>query len=329
MKRAAIVLLIGAAAGCRQEAVRIDPGQLKAFAPLDTVMASPANPVTPAKVALGRMLYYDTRLSSDRSVSCNSCHALDQYGVDRRPVSQGVRGQKGGRNAPTVYHAAGQIAQFWDGRAATVEEQAKGPILNPVEMAMPSGAAVIARLRAAPEYRTAFAAAFPEEASPVTYDNLGKAIGAFERRLVTPSRWDAYLAGDRNALTDAEKEGLEQFLAIGCQACHNGAYVGGATFQRVGVAVPWPARDDLGRFAVTKNAADSLVFKVPTLRNVEHTDPYFNDGKVAGLNEAVQLMARHQLGRNLTDEQTRAIVTWLKSLTGTLPTAYIAPAGGQ
>ncbi len=331
-----MVLLIVAAAACQRESARradIDPGQLKVFAPLDTAMASPANPITPAKVALGRMLYYDPRLSSDRSVSCNSCHPLDAYGVDRRPVSLGVKGQKGGRNAPTVYHAAGQIAQFWDGRAPTVEEQAKGPILNPVEMGMPSGDAVIARLRAIPEYRTAFSEAFPGEANPVTYDNLGKAIGAFERRLVTPSRWDAYLAGDRSALTESEKEGLQQFVAIGCQACHNGAYVGGATFQRLGLAVPWPTQDDLGRYAVTKDANDRLVFKVPTLRNVEHTEPYLNDGKVATLPEAVRLMARYQLGRELTDTQTASIVTWLKTLTGPLPAAYIAPpalpAGGR
>lgn len=322
-----VLLVVAAAAACGREAARIDPGQLKMFAPLDTVMASPANPLTPAKLALGRMLYYDTRLSSDQSVSCNSCHALDAYGVDRRPVSLGVKGQKGGRNAPTVYHAAGQIAQFWDGRAATVEEQAKGPILNPVEMAMPSGDAVIARLKAIPQYRAAFAAAFPGEAEPVTYDNLGLAIGAFERLLVTPSRWDAYLKGDRAALTEGEKEGLEQFVAVGCQSCHNGMYVGGSAFQRLGLAVPWPNRSDLGRFVVTGNAGDSLVFKVPTLRNVEHTDPYFNDGQVATLGEAVQLMARHQLGRNLTEAQTGSMVTFLKALTGTVPAAYVAPPG--
>lgn len=328
-----MVLVVAAAAACGRESVRIDPGQLGMFAPLDTVMASPANPITPAKVALGRMLYYDTRLSSDRTVSCNSCHALDAYGVDRRPVSLGVKGQKGGRNAPTVYHAAGQIAQFWDGRAPTVEEQAKGPILNPVEMGMPTGDAVIARLKAVPEYRVAFSQAFPDEPNPVTYDNLGKAIGAFERELVTPSRWDAYLKGDRAALTDAEKEGLQQFVTVGCPSCHNGVYVGGAAFQRLGLAVPWPNRSDLGRFAVTKNPSDSLVFKVPTLRNIEHTDPYFNDGKVATLNEAVQLMAKHQLGRNLTEVQTGSIVTFLKTLTGTVPAEYVAapvlPAGGR
>jgi cytochrome c peroxidase len=324
VKRAAIVLLLVATAAC-QRTVRVDPGQLRAFAPLDSAMVSPDNPITPAKIALGRMLYYDTRLSADQTVSCNSCHALDQYGVDHRSVSLGIKQQHGGRNAPTVYHAAGQIAQFWDGRAPTVEEQAKGPILNPVEMGMPSGTAVIARLQAIPAYRTAFASAFPDERHPVTYDNLGKAIGAFERRLETPAPWDAFLTGTDLALTNEEKAGFNTFVDTGCQACHNGAYVGGASFQRIGLVQPWPKQDDLGRFALTKNPSDRLVFKVPTLRNVTETGPYFNDGQVATLEEAVRLMARHQLGRELSEEQTAAIVTWLGSLTGTPPAQYIAP----
>ncbi len=324
MKRAAIVLLLVATAAC-QRTVRVDPGQLRAFAPLDSAMVSPDNPITPAKIALGRMLYYDVRLSADRSVSCNSCHALDGYGVDHRPVSLGIKQQQGGRNAPTVYHAAGQIAQFWDGRAPTVEEQAKGPILNPVEMGMPTGTAVIARLAVLPGYRTAFAYAFPDEANPVTYDNLGKAIGAFERRLQTPARWDAFLEGDQTALTNHEKAGFNTFVDVGCQACHNGTYVGGGSFQRIGLVEPWPKQNDLGRFAVTQDPHDRLVFKVPTLRNVTETGPYFSDGQVATLEEAVQLMARHQLGRQLNDEQTVAIITWLGSLTGTPPEQYIAP----
>lgn len=336
MKRAAIAVMIVAVAACQRQASHmpdIDPAQLTAFAPLDTAMISADNPITPAKVALGRMLYYDTRLSADRSVSCNSCHALDQYGVDHRPVSLGIKGQKGGRNAPTVYHAAGQVAQFWDGRARSVEEQAKGPVLNPVEMGMPTGEAVMARLETVAAYRTAFREAFPNEVDPFTYDNLGKAIGAFERRLVTPSRWDAYLDGDRTALTSAEKAGLQEFMAAGCHGCHNGAYVGGTSLQRLGIVRPWPKENDLGRYAVTKNPSDSLVFKVPTLRNVTRTGPYFYDGQVATLNDAVRLMARYQLGRELTDAQAASIVTWLGSLTGPLPANYIAapapPAGDR
>ena len=324
MKRAAIVLLLVATAAC-QRTVRVDPGQLRAFAPLDSAMVSADNPITPTKIALGRMLYYDTRLSADRTVSCNSCHALDNYGVDHRSTSLGIKQQHGGRNAPTVYHAAGQIAQFWDGRAPTVEEQAKGPILNPVEMGMPSGTAVITRLKAIPAYRTAFATAFPDDRDPVSYDNLGRAIGAFERRLETPAPWDAFLEGDQTALTNEQKAGFNTFVGAGCQACHNGAYVGGASFQRIGLVEPWPKQDDPGRFAVTKNPSDRLVFKVPTLRNVVETAPYFSDGQVATLQEAVRLMARHQLGRELSDEQVGAILAWLESLTGAPPAQYIAP----
>jgi len=176
----------------------IDPGLLRAFGPLPEVMTSPQNPVTPEKVALGRRLYFDTRLSRDGDISCNTCHPLERYGADGLPVSAGHRGQKGDRNSPTVYNAAGHFVQFWDGRAKTIEEQAKGPILNPVEMAMESEAAVVEALRRDPFYMEAFAKAFPGESAPLTFDNVAKAIGAFERTLTTPSRWDAFLQGDAN-----------------------------------------------------------------------------------------------------------------------------------
>jgi len=299
--------------------------QLALFAPLPQTMASTGNPATPERVALGRMLYYDTRLSKDQSVSCNSCHALDAYGVDHRPVSLGVGAHPGGRNAPTVYNAAGQIAQFWDGRAADVEEQAKGPILNPIEMAMPDSTVVLQRLHGVPAYEKAFAVAFPGEAHPITYDNVGKAIGAFERTLVTPSRWDRYLAGDHTALTADEVKGFETFVAVGCASCHNGAYVGGATFQRAGLVQPWPNREDLGRYAITKSEADRYVFKVPTLRNIDRTAPYFNDGKTDRLEEAVRMMGHYQLGRTLTDAQVFSIMSWLETLTGAIPADKIAP----
>jgi cytochrome c peroxidase len=217
------------------------------------------------------------------------------------------------------------VAQFWDGRAATIEEQAKGPILNPVEMAMPSSAAVVARLKAIPGYRAAFAAAFPGTDDPVTYDNLARAIGAFERGLVTPSRWDAFLGGDAAALTPAERTGLATFVAANCTACHRGVYVGGDMFQPAGVVEPWPAQGDSGRYAVTQQRGDRFVFKVPSLRNSERTAPYFHDGQVATLDEAVRWMARHQLGRELRDAEVAAIVQWLHALTGAIPRDYIAP----
>jgi cytochrome c peroxidase len=323
MRILALALLAGLALACKERDVTIDPAQLAVFAPLPQAAESDANPITPAKVELGWRLYYETRLSADGSQSCNSCHLLDAYGVDGEPVSTGVTGKKGGRNAPTVYNAAGHIAQFWDGRAADVEEQAKGPILNPIEMALPSPDEAMARLAAIPGYRDAFVAAFPDDPHPMTYDNLGRAIGAFERQLLTPSRWDRYLEGDPAALTNEEKQGLQEFLSVGCQACHSGAYMGGTTFQRMGVVRPWPDSTDPGRFDVTRQPADSLVFKVPGLRNVVQTAPYFNDGNTPALDAGVRLMARHQLGRDLTERQIASILIFLGSLTGEVPERYV------
>lgn len=284
---------------------------------------SDRNPSTPAKVALGRTLFYDPRLSKDGSTSCNSCHDLNNYGVDGKPVSTGVTGQKGGRNSPTVYNAAGHVLQFWDGRAADVEEQAKGPVLNPVEMAMADGAEVASKLRAIPGYLKMFAKAFPEAQEPVTFDNMALAIGAFERGLVTPSRWDKFLAGDRNAITGEEFAGHHEFMHGGCAQCHNGPYVGGGSLQKAGVKVPWPSQSDPGRIAVTKTETDRMVFKVPSLRNVAKTGPYFHDGSVAELEKAVEMMAKHQLGTALDGTQKKQIVAWLNSLTGELPKDYI------
>jgi cytochrome c peroxidase len=324
-----VMVLALAMTACGREMNRsasvADPAQLAAFGRLPALMAAPDEPTTAAKISLGRTLYYDVRLSLDHTVSCNTCHLLDTYGVDHRPTSLGVGGLTGSRNAPSVYNAAGHLSQFWDGRAPTVEEQAKGPILNPVEMAMPSSEAVIDRLRAIPEYRAAFIAAFPGELDPLTYDNVGRAIGAFERRLVTPSRWDAYLAGDVMALTPEERAGLEVFTAAGCSSCHRGTYVGGETYQRAGMVEPWPNAVDSGRYLVTRRRGDHFVYKVPSLRNIAETAPYFHDGQVATLDQAVSWMARYQLGRDLRPAEVTSIVTWLGSLTGPIPWDYIVP----
>lgn len=309
-------------AGGDVESATIDRAQLKAFAPLPARMADA--PIAPARVALGRVLYNETVLSEGHDLSCNGCHPLNGYGADGRRVSMGHKGQLGSRNAPTVYNAAGQVAQFWDGRAATVEAQAVGPILNPAEMGMPDSAAVLTHLRNDARYRAMFAAAFPDEPQPLTYVNVGRAIGAFERGLVTPSPWDAYLQGDTTALSPAQRSGFSTFAAVGCQSCHNGAYVGGASFQKVGLVKPWPTQRDSGRYAVTHDPADVMVFKVPTLRNIAMTAPYFHDGSVASLDSAVRMMARHQLGRELSDAQASAIVDWLGSLTGSIPLSYVA-----
>ncbi|HRC58917.1 MAG TPA: cytochrome-c peroxidase [Kofleriaceae bacterium] len=301
----------------------IDRGALAAYAVLPAVFENPDNPLTDAKIELGRRLYFDKRLSKNQDLSCNSCHGLDTYGVDNQPTSSGHKSQRGSRNSPTVYNAAGHLAQFWDGRSPHVEHQATQPVLNPVEMAMASDKVVLAVLKSIPEYGKAFADAFPNDKAPVTYDNFGKAIGAFERKLVTPSRWDKFLSGDDAALSAEEKRGFLTFTEAGCTTCHTGVNLGGHMYQKAGLVKPWPNQKDLGRFDVTKAEADKLFFKVPSLRNIDKTAPYFHDGSVADLPEAVKLMASHQLGKDLTETQISEIVTWLRALTGELPAEYI------
>jgi cytochrome c peroxidase len=293
------------------------------FGTLPDEAANPQNPITPEKITLGRMLYYEPRLSKNHDVSCNTCHLLDRHGVDGETTSKGHKGQRGPRNAPTVYNAAFHVAQFWDGRAADVEEQAKGPVLNPVEMAMPKEEAVVAVLKSIPGYAPLFAAAFPEDEEPITYDNMARAIGAFERRLVTPSRFDAFLEGEDGALSDAEVQGMATFLDVGCNFCHNGAVIGGNSYQKLGLVKPYET-DDPGRFAITGLEADRHVFKVPSLRNVTKTGPWFHDGSKKTLPDVVRTMADHQLGKTLSDEQVDSIVTFLGSLTGEVDLEYIA-----
>jgi cytochrome c peroxidase len=293
------------------------------FAVLPAVAESKDNPVTPAKVELGRHLFYEQRFSINQKLSCNSCHGLTTWGVDNEPTSLGHAGQRGTRNSPSVYVAAFQFAQFWDGRAANVEEQAKGPILNPVEMGMPSADVVTRTLKTVPGYAPLFAAAFPGEADPITYDNMSKAIGAFERRLSTPSPFDAFLGGKLDALSDAQVAGLQKFMDTGCTACHMGAPIGGLMFQKLGLVHPYPTQD-LGRQDVTKQEADRYFFKVPSLRNVAKTAPYFHDGSIKTLDEAIRLMAWHQLGKQLTPPEIRSIAAFLGSLTGEIDRKYIA-----
>ena len=302
----------------------INPRLLRRFKRVRTAIdATPDKPASEAMVDLGRMLFFDNRLSKKHDLSCNSCHDLEHYGVDGRPTSIGADGKMGRRNSPTVYFAAGHIRSFWDGRAATVEDQAKMPITNPEEMAMPDGASVVAVLQGIPGYRLAFEAAFPSVADPLTYDNMAAAIGAFERRLVTPSRWDRYLAGDHAALTAHEIAGLQLFTDLGCITCHTGEFVGGSTFQKAGVVEDWPNQADQGRFEVTNQPTDKMIFKVPSLRNVAKTAPYFHDGSAKTLEEAVTLMGRYQLGETLGNKDVDAITAWLSALTGDLPEAYI------
>ncbi len=304
----------------------IDKALLDAFRPhikAGEVIAGEKNPVTAEKIDLGRMLFYEPRLSKNQKISCNSCHQLDNYGVDSEATSPGHKGQRGGRNSPTVYHAAGHLAQFWDGREPDVEAQAKGPVLNPIEMAMPSEQHVVKVLKSIPGYVKAFKQAFPDQKDPLTYDNMAKAIGAFERKLVTPSRVDKYLAGDTKALTLGEKQGMIEFFNAGCLVCHTGRYFGGDKYMKLGLVKPWPGIKDVGRSEITKNESDKHAFKVPSLRNIAKTGPYLHDGSQTDLKKQIRMMAKHQLGKDLTDKQVESIHTFLQALTGEIPKDYI------
>lgn len=273
-------------------------------------------------VGLGKKLFFEKALSLKRDLSCSSCHALDHFGVDNLSTSIGHNGQRGRRNAPTVYNSSLHIAQFWDGRAADVESQALQPILNPREMAMPDKQQVLSRLGSQAvfqgRYPSLFARAFPDDSSPLTFDNVGRAIGAFERTLLTPAPFDDFLRGNDDALSPLQRSGLEKFVSLGCVSCHAGRAVGGRMYQKLGLIVPYK-NSDMGRYEVTGLESDRQVFKVPSLRNVVMTAPYFHDGSVSSLTEAVRLMGRHQLGKELDTVEIDELVEFLGALTGTLP----------
>lgn len=305
---------------------------LALFSPLPATVAHPAGPDNAEKVALGHRLFMDPGLSVDSSISCNSCHRLDAFGADDEPTSTGVEGQKGGRNSPTVYNAALHNLQFWDGRAADVEQQAGMPVLNPVEMAIPDEQFLVDRLRSAKDYPALFRAAFPGTADPLTYANIREAIGAFERTLVTPSRFDAFLTGDNTAMDSMEMAGLRTFMDVGCATCHNGAAVGGTSLKKFGVhkdyrALTGSPAGDVGREQVTGDSADRDVFKVPGLRNITRTAPYFHDGRVNELDKVIRVMADVQLGKELSDAEVNAIRAFLELLTGEKPAVVEAGAG--
>jgi len=294
------------------------------FQPLPKRMENANNPLTDLKIELGKMLYFDPRLSKSGSISCNSCHGISSYGVDNLPTSIGHGWTIGGRNAPTVMNAALHKTQFWDGRAADVEAQAKGPILNPKEMAMPADAAAVERIASIPAYVDLFKKVFPGSKSPVSYDNIAFAIAAYERTLVTPSRFDAYLGGDRKALTQDEKKGLRLFMDNGCAGCHNGVAIGGGEFQVFGIMKPYQEltkskKIDLGRYDLTKKEEDKNSFKVPSLRNIANTYPYFHDGSVWSLSDAVKIMLETQTSQKLESGEIALITAFLGSLTGEIP----------
>jgi len=292
------------------------------------------NPTTEAKVALGKQLYFDPRLSETGTVSCNTCHNVMEGGDDGRPTSMGVHGRIGPRNAPTVWNAAYLSTQFWDGRAETLEAQARGPLLAHPEMGMPSFDRVVARLRRVPGYVSAFEEAFGGD-DPVTIDNAVKAIAAFERTLVTPnSPYDRYVQGDEDALSEQQVRGMATFDEVGCTACHSGPAFNGPqmnlpkgqgffqkfpTFTDNEYVERYDLMADTGRAQATGNDAHAHTFKVPTLRNVELTAPYFHNGAVKTLPEAVRVMAATQRNETLSEQQVADIVAFLRGLTGKFP----------
>jgi len=278
-----------------------------------------------AKVRLGGRLFHDPRLSGDGTLACASCHSLELGGADARSTPVGIGGAAIPLNSPTVLNAGFNIAQFWDGRAASLEEQAAGPLLSPVEMGSnwPHAIQVITEDAT---YRAAFAEYYGGVVEPAT---ILDAIATFERSLTTPGApFDRYLKGDSTAISARAKAGLKLFTAFGCSACHQGVNLGGNLFQKLGVVVPYfkdgeaVTQADLGRFNVTGREEDRHVFKVPSLRNIALTGPYFHDGSVERLEDAITLMAFHQLGRSVSDEEVAFIAEFLRTLDG-------APGGGQ
>ena len=327
---AAVAIVFSACTGNKQQAAQQnvpDELQTKAkslFGVLPKEASSPDNLVTPEKVLLGKTLFYDTRLSPKGNNSCNTCHNLSTYGVDNKSFSIGDEGKPGGRNSPTVLNAALEFVQFWDGRSPNLEDQAGGPIMNPVEMNMHSKEDLEKMLAGIEGYKQMFAAAFPDDPNPVTFQHVQMAIAAFERTLLTPSDFDVYLEGSTDALTAQEKQGLQTFIDVGCTACHMGVLAGGNMYQKFGLFKPYheltgSEKVDPGRAEVTKSGADSLMFKVPTLRNIEKTFPYFHDGSVADLEKAIKIMGMAQLDKEITDTQAKDIAAFLASLTGQVP----------
>ena len=269
------------------------------------------------KVSLGKKLFFDTRLSKDNSISCASCHILDDGGDDNLPFAFGIYGQQGTLNTPTVYNSVFNIAQFWDGRAKDLHEQAVGPIENPIEMGE-SLSSVVVKLQQDKKFEEEFKKVYVDGITPT---NIIDAIAQFESTLITPhSSFDKYLKGDSNALTTNQKEGYKLFVEYGCISCHNGINIGGNLFQKIGIVREFQTTvKSLGKFDITRNKSDINYFKVPTLRNISKTAPYFHDGSVSDLKSAVKVMLKIQLGIVTTDEEVDKIVEFLKSLDGEIP----------
>jgi cytochrome c peroxidase len=311
-----------------------------ALAQITPLPASPTipkdNPQTKEKIELGKALFFDPRLSVDGTISCNSCHNVMAGGDDARPVSVGVHGQTGGRSSPTVWNSAYLSSFFWDGRAGSLEEQAKGPLLNAVEMGKSNHRMVTGRIAKIPGYVAQYDKVFGKDA--VNIDNTAKAIAAFERTLITPnSKVDKFLGGDKKALSDEEQRGLKLVTDVGCTSCHNGPNFAGPaalpqgtpflqkfpTFTDNVYVAKYNLKADGGRVVQTKNEADRDMWRVPTWRNIALTAPYFHNGSVKTLDEAVRVMAKVQLNKTLPDQDVRAITAFLVALTGEFPSVTV------
>jgi cytochrome c peroxidase len=338
--RAIVILAIGVVAGVCASVVADDDTDRalleraqQLFKPLPKDAGTAEYPVTPERVALGRALFFEPRVSTDGVISCAKCHQPALYGTDALPRSIGNSGKLLPRNVPTVFNTALQFAQHYGGNRKDVEEQAVKALISPLAYGNADYAAFETKLRAITGYRPMFEKAFPGEAEPMTVENWGKAIGAYERVLLTPAAFDRYLQGDSAALSVQAKRGLDKFITVGCVGCHNGVTVGGQVYQKFGVTQDyWIATGskeidlfkghDKGRFQDTKNEADAFIFKVQQLRNVAVTPPYFHDGSVADLHDAVRIMAKLQLGRDLGADEVNDIVAFLESLTGDVPEQF-------
>jgi cytochrome c peroxidase len=319
------IALAGTAYAAAPSAQNVLAEAKKYFQPLPPIPTDNAE-----RAALGRRLFHENRVSQDGNVSCGHCHHSELGATDGMPKAIGVFGKANPRNAASIFNTALQFKQHWRGDRETLEEQAEKSLSGPATFGNPDFAAVAAKLMAIPAYPPAFAKAFPGEADPVTSKNWGLAVAAFERTLLTPGRFDAFLAGDAKALTKPEVAGLSKFMEIGCANCHNGPLLGGTSFQKFGVKSDYwketgVETPDKGRADVTKNDADLYVFKVQQLRNIAKTAPYFHDGSVPDLSKAVKIMARVQLGRELTETEVTDIVAFLGALTGPVPANYEAP----
>ncbi|MGJ0506130.1 MAG: cytochrome-c peroxidase [Methylocystis sp.] len=324
-----IAAAIAAPAAGASEAKKLLDDAKAVFQPISAAPA-PKDPLQAARIDLGRRLFFEPRVSMDGNVSCSHCHLPDKQGSDGLPKSIGVFGKENPRNAPTVFNASLNFRQHWRGDRDSLEEQAEKSLLGPASFGNPDQATAMGKLKEAPEYSAAFAKAFPGDKEPISSKNWGVAIAAFERTLLTPSKFDAFLGGDAKALSPQEQAGLRKFIDTGCAGCHNGAGIGGGAFQKFGVAEDYwketgVANPDKGRADVTKNDADLYVFKVPSLRNVAKTAPYFHDGSVADLTRAVKIMGKTQLGATLSDQDAADIVAFLGALTGAVPANYKGP----